>query len=52
LLKRYYHGDIFRISYIKEETYVFYQGHLNKTTYFTQSNNLWQDDEWGGLGCI
>ncbi|KAL2326401.1 hypothetical protein Fmac_025459 [Flemingia macrophylla] len=43
LRKRYYQGDVFRISDIQEEIYALRQGYLSISAYFTQFQNLWQE---------
>ena len=43
LKKRYYQGDVFRISDLQEEIYLLKQGDANITTYFTKLKGLIQE---------
>lgn len=43
LKKRYYQGDIFRISDLQEEICMCKQGDRTVTSYFTQLKGLWQE---------
>lgn len=43
LQKRYYQGDIFRISDLQEEIYMYKQGDSSISSYFTHLQGLWQE---------